>query len=234
MKHLTKKATGVLLAAAALLAIGSATAVAGVIVTEHDGAGTFAATMEARALAAPTAKDCKALPAVQKLEARYVGTFTLADPPGEHGTRAEVDSPIASDPPSETEPPDPERFLLNFSLEALYDRAAGAGHAQGKWTLADRAGNVVGRGDLRAVVTAKATEPPEPDAPGDAQPPEPDLQLHGLLIGAAEPPDPDRPALSLLAGFSASLADGALNFTGSVGDPTAVGDAAALLPAVKC
>jgi hypothetical protein len=53
--------------------------------------------------------------------------------------------------------------MLNFSLEALYDRAAAAGHAQGKWTLADRETSaVVGRGELRAVVTRSWPRCPTP------------------------------------------------------------------------
>lgn len=50
----------------------------------------------------------------------------------------------------------------------------------------------------------------------------------------ATAPDPDKPALSLLANFSAMLTDGARSFTGSVGDPTAARNPAALAPAVRC
>ena len=56
----------------------------------------------------------------------------------------------------------------------------------------------------------------------------PDLELQGLLIGLTEPPSRDMPAQRLIGNFVGSITDGTLNFTGTVGDPTA----GELLPAV--
>ena len=106
---------------------------------------------------------------------------------------------------------DGEEFGIHFVLEALVDGSTGVGTAEGRWTLVDPSDrDVLGRGELLATVTG--------DLPTEPTPPDPDLELHGMLIGLATPPDPDMPSERLLGNFSGSLRDEALNF--SVGDPT--------------
>jgi hypothetical protein len=184
---------------------GAASAAAGLIVTEAPQAQRFAATFDAHAVADPTIGACRALPGLQKVEGRYGGTMTV----------------------------DGEEYGIHFVLEALVDRSAGLGSAEGSWVLTDRrTSDIVGRGELVTVVSS--------DPPGEAEPPEPDLELHGLLIGLATPPDPDLPAQRLVANFTASLGEGATfpHLKGTVGDPTVADpttpDTAVLLPAVKC
>lgn len=191
------------------------------------GAGTFSAIFEARAAASPQTTSCRSLPAVQRIEGRYAGLFTVR-----------ADAPTEPDPPSESDLP--AALELNFSLEALYDRAADAGTAEGQWQLVDpTTRSVVGSGELAAaVVKAPDLEPPDPDLEPpdpDLEPPDPDLELHGLLIGALEPPDPDLPAQRLVANFTGAITEGTLNFTGAIGDATGLSwNPAVLLPAVKC
>ena len=126
---------------------------------------------------------------------------------------------------------DGEEYAFNFTtLEALVDRSAGLGTAEGHWRLTDpRTEEIVARGELIATVTS--------DPPTEVEPPEPDLELRGLLIGAAEPLDPKIPARRLVGNVTASLGDGATfpHLKGTVGDPTApASNPAVLLPAVKC
>jgi hypothetical protein len=130
---------------------------------------------------------------------------------------------------------DGEEFGIHFVLEALFDRSTGVGTAEGRWTLLDPSDReIVGRGELLAAVTG--------DPPSEVNPPDPDLELHGLLIGMVDAPDPDLPAQRLLGNFTASLGEGATfpHLKGTVGDPS-VGDPtglesnpAVLVPAVKC
>jgi len=132
---------------------------------------------------------------------------------------------------------DGEEFAFNFTtLEILFDRSTGVGTADGNWQAQVPDGpEIVARGELLAVVTG--------DPPGEIEPPDPDLELHGLLIGYVNPPDPDMPAQRLLGNFTASLRKGWTfpHLKGTVGDPSvgdpSVGDPtnpAVLLPAVKC
>jgi hypothetical protein len=169
------------------------------------GAGRFVASFEASAVADPTIRACRALPAVQKVEGRYRGSMAVGG----------------------------DEFELNFTLEARVDRTAGAGIAEGRWRLLDpRTAEIIGSGQLLATVTAdppgEADPPTEADPPSESDPPG-ELVLHGLLVGLVSPPDPDMPTDQKLVGnFTAVLDAQALNFTGSVGDPTA----GELLPAV--
>jgi hypothetical protein len=117
-------------------------------------------------------------------------------------------------------------LAARFSLEVIFDGRTGVGTAEGTWQLIEPPDpDRVARGELIGVVTS--------DPPSEAEPPDPDLELHGLLIGLIEPPDPDMPAQRLIGNFTASLADGARNFTGAVGDPS-IGDPSTgeLLPAI--
>lgn len=188
------------LAALAVVVTGAASATAGIIVTHAP--QPFGATFEARAVADPTIESCRTLPALQKIEGRYGGTMTVAG----------------------------EEYGIHFVLEALVDRSAGLGSADGGWVLTDlRTADVVGRGELLATVTS--------DPPGELDPPDPDLELHGLLVGTLDPPDPDLPAQRLVGNFAASLGEAATFpfLKGSVGDPTGpTVNPALLLPAVKC
>lgn len=198
---------------AVLAVIGATSAAAGIIVPQR--AEQFAATFDARAVGDPSITSCPALgEGGQKIEARYEGTFL----------------------PAELVPAEfmPAEFVpAEFRLEILFDRSAGVGTAEGDWQLVDPADrSIVARGEIIATVTA--------DPPTEAQPPDPDLELHGLLIGLAQPPEPDMPAQRLLGNFSASFDEGATfpHLRGSVGDPS-VGDPSApnpavLLPAIKC
>ena len=152
---------------------------------------------------------------------------------------------------------DGEEYAFNFTtLEALVDRSTGLGSAEGRWQLTDpRTKNVVGRGELIATATT--------DPSSEVEPPDPDFELQGMLIGTLEPPDPDleppdpdleppdpdleppdpdMPARMLFGNFSASLGGGATfaRLKGAVGDPS-VGDPtgltenpAVIFPAVKC
>jgi hypothetical protein len=118
---------------------------------------------------------------------------------------------------------DGEEFGIHFTLEALVDARAGLGSAEGRWQLTDpRTADVVARGELMATVTG--------DPPSELDPPDPDLELQGLLIGTLDPPDPDMPTQRLIGNFTASLGDGATfpHLKGTVGDPTD----GELLPAV--
>lgn len=194
---------------ALLVALG-ATSLAAAAIARGEGAGSFAATFEGRAVGDTTMKSCPGIgPGGQKIEARYEGPFTTA-----------------GDPPTERPP------SLRLSLEILFDRAAGVGIAKGNWQLVDPPDpDIVGRGQLLAVVSM--VDPPDPDV----DPPDPDLELHGLLTGAVDPPDPDMPAQLLLGNFSASLGEGATfpHLKGEVGDPTGLtSNPAVLVPAVKC
>jgi hypothetical protein len=202
--------------AAASAVIGGASLAAAA--TGGAGAGKFAAAFEARAVGDPSITSCPDLGrSGQKLEGRYAGTMTI----------------------------DGEEYAFNFTtLEALVDRSAGIGTAEGRWQLVDPSDrSVVGRGELIAVVTA--------DPPSETEPPDPDLELRGMLIGSLEPPDPDQAPQLLVANFAAVLGDGATfpHLKGAVGDPSvgdpsvgdpSVGDPtvqsnpAALVPAVKC
>ena len=191
---------------AALLAVlgGSSVALAG-----HGqgggGSGKFAATFDARAVRDPSIQSCPALgPDGQKIEARYGGTMTV----------------------------DGEEYAINFTtLEALFDRSAGVGSAEGRWQLTDpRTGDVVGRGEVVAAVVAVDIF-------------HTDLQLHGIVDGTLEQPHEGIPVQRLLGSFTASLGDGATfpHLKGAVGDPSvgdpSVGDPsspAVLLPAVRC
>ena len=204
-----------LVALAALFAVvGSSSVALAFTGTGGGGSGKFAATFDARAVGDPTAESCPALGrGGLKTEARYQGTMTI----------------------------DGEEFAFNFTtLEILVDRSTGVGTAEGNWQLAEPPDpDIVASGELIAVVKMADLEPPDPDLEPpdpDLEPPDPDLELHGLLIGLAEPPEPDMPAQRLLANFTASLSEGALNFT-TVGDPgTRLLPAVqgVLLPAVKC
>lgn len=142
---------------------------------------------------------------------------------------------------------DGEEYAFNFTtLEVLVDRSAGLGSAEGRWQLMDlRTKDVVGRGELVATVTG--------DPPGEVEPPDPDLELRGLLIGSLEPPDPDLeppdpdleppdPDLEppdpdvqaqLLAHVTVSITDGT-HVAGAVGAPAGASSIGLLLPAVKC
>jgi hypothetical protein len=123
-----------------------------------------------------------------------------------------------------------EEFGIHFTLEALVDVRAGLGSAEGRWQLTDpRTADVVAQGELIGVVAAG-------DPTSEVNPPDPDLELQGLLIGTVNPPDPDMPAQRLIGNFTASLGDGATfpHLKGTVGDPTGVGDPTdgELLPAI--
>jgi hypothetical protein len=125
---------------------------------------------------------------------------------------------------------DGEEFGIHFTLEALVDVRAGLGSAEGRWQLTDpRTADVIGGGEFIGVIAAS-------DPPSELEPPDPDLELQGLLIGTLEPPDPDMPNQRLIGNFSASLGDGATfpHLKGTVGDPTGVGDPTdgELLPAI--
>lgn len=129
-----------------------------------------------------------------------------------------------------TVPADERRATAQFAVEILYDRTTGVGTAEGTWQLGDPPSELTGKGKLIAVVTTA-------DPPSEAQPPDPDLELHGVLVGTLDPPDPDLPAQKLVGNFSASLGEGATfpHLKGSVGDPTVLAsNPAALIPAVKC
>jgi hypothetical protein len=190
------------LAALVVVVTGAASASAGIIVTEAPQVEPFAAAFDARAVADPTIGPCRALPALQMVEGRYDGTLSVAG----------------------------EEYGIHFVLEALVDREAALGSAEGRWVLTDpRTADVVGRGELVATVTGAR--------PAELEPPDPDFELQGMLIGLLEPPDPDTPAQRLLGNFAASLGDGATfpHLHGTVGDPTGLAlNPALLLPAVKC
>lgn len=199
LHRIGRKVAGLFAAFAVVL--GGTSAVAGAFTgTGGGGAGRFATTFEARAVGDPSITSCPGLgPGGQKVGGRYGGTITI----------------------------DGEEYAFNFTtLEALVDRSAGVGSAEGHWQLTDRrTGDVVGRGELIATVTA--------DPPSELEPPDPDLELQGLLIGLLEPPDPDMPAQKLLGNVTVSITDGT-RVTGAVGDPAGVSSTGLLLPAVKC
>jgi hypothetical protein len=199
-------AVSALVLTAALVAV--AAAAAGVIVPQRP--APFAATFDTRAVEHAAIDFCRGLgPEGQKIEGRYQGTMTI----------------------------DGEEFAFNFTtLEILLDRSTGLGTAEGTWQLGDRSGELVGRGEIIAVVNM--AEPPDPDL----EPPDPDLELQGVVTGLLEPPDPDLPAQRLLGNFAASLGDGTTfpHLKGTVGDPS-VGDPsgpaaspAVLMSAVNC
>jgi hypothetical protein len=105
----------------ALFLIVGGTSIA-VAATGGAGAGKFAATFEARA-GLPLIEPCPALgPEGQKIENRYRGTMTI----------------------------DGEEYGIHFVLEALFDRAAGLGSAEGRWQLTDPRTADVMRGELIA------------------------------------------------------------------------------------
>jgi len=209
LHHLGRK----LVALVALFVVIGGTSLAAAAIGRGEGAASFAATFEARAVGDPTIASCPGLgPDGQKIEGRYEGTFTI--------------------------PAEERRLAARFSLEILFDRSTGVGTADGNWQAQVPDGpEIVARGELLAVVTT--VSPPDPDV----SPPDPDLGLQGLLIGTVSPPDPDLPAQMLLGNFTASLGEGATfpHLKGTVGDPSvgdpSVGDPsnpAVLLPAVKC
>jgi hypothetical protein len=195
-------AVSALLVTSMLVAVAAAAAFSG---TGGGGSGKFAASFDARAVRDPQIDFCRGLgPEGQKIEGRYEGTMTL----------------------------DGEEFAFNFTtLEILFDRRSGVGTAEGTWQLGDPPSDLVGRGELIAVVNM--TEPPDPDL----EPPDPDLELQGVVTGLLEPPDPDLPAQRLVGNFTASLGEGATfpHLKGTVGDPSGpAASAAVVIPAVKC
>ncbi len=113
--------------------------------------------------------------------------------------------------------------MINFSLEMAVDRTTGVGTAEGHWQFGDPPSELGGRGEFVAVVTA-------------VNPPDPDLELNGVISGLVDPPDPDLPAQRLLGNLAASI-EGATfpHLKGTVGDPTGLtSNPAVLVPAVSC
>lgn len=180
---------------AVFIVIGGASLAAAA--TGGAGAGRFAATFDAHA-GLPLIAPCPALgPAGQKIENQYRGTMTV----------------------------DGEEYGFNFTLEALFDGAAGLGSSEGRWQLTDpRTADIVARGEIIGVLTG--LDPAH-------------LELIGLLMGQADPPseidppDPDMPAQKLVGTVTVSITDGT-HVTGAVGDPEGLPGAGLLLPAVRC
>lgn len=209
LRHIARPARLTLLVVLVSTAL-SAAAFAGAFGT-GGGAGTFAAELEARAVADPTVTSCPELPAVQKVEGRYEGTFEVE---GE------------------------ERPLgLRLSLETLVARGTGVGSAKGRWQFFNfTTREVVGRGELLAAGVGDPSAPGlelqglllgtvQGDPPTESDPPT-----------EADPPG-ERPELRLIGSFVASLGEGATfpHLKGTVGDPTGLeSNPAVLLPAVKC